>query len=102
MAEQNPNSLVANVVNAALAYHSIEGFFTDLLANGCHAKIAPTRDLRVTFDEHYEEIEAIRKQALTLPNQLSWPRGDLKTHLASLAYEETAKEIAFSYLQLEI
>ncbi len=59
-------------------------------------------DTRQFFDEHYHEIEAIRHDIMEMGIKLECPDGDLKNHLAWLAYEETARHIAYNLLELEI
>ena len=106
LVENNPKSISACVIEDALDYHSIESFFTDLLSHGCSSGIVSRliyyEDTHQFYDDHYEEIEGIRSQIVDMGIELQWPDGDLKNHLAWLAYEETARHIAFNVLELEI
>lgn len=58
------------------------------------------QDTHQFYDEHYAEIEDIRHQIAEIGITLDWPDGDLKNHLAWLAYEEAARHIAFHHLKL--
>lgn len=104
--EKSPNSIAAGVAKNALGHDSIEGYFTDLLSHGCISgmvsELTYYRDTHRFFDRHYDEIETIRDSVAEMGIELEWPSGDLKNHLAWLAYEETAKDIAFNQLELEI
>ena len=91
-------TIKACVIDEALDYCSIKEFFSDLQTHGCCSGIVSSliyySDTHEFFDNHYDEIEAIREEIeFELGEPLSLD-GDLKNELAWIAFEHEAFHLA--------
>jgi len=101
-------SLDREVISYVLGYYKadpdIARFFHDLASGGCISgmvnSLIYTNDCHEFYDRHYDEIEELRLQWEVQGGEHLRLRGDLKTHLAWFAFEETAWRLADEELGL--
>ena len=92
------NDIAAAVAIEALSCEEPIAFFEDLSRNGCVSGMVWSliyyTDTHAFFDQHYDEIEALRDE---MEDNLGEPlkiEGDLKNCLAWFAFEEVAFKLA--------
>jgi len=93
------NSWIAKaVIDEALDYENIAGFFKDLMHYGCISwmvwSLIYYTDTHQFFDNHYIEIEAIRIDLQEQGCLEKYPDWDYKNYFAWLSFEEVARWIA--------
>jgi len=95
--KDEPDTIHAYVAQIALNYDPTESFFKDIHDYGCQAGAIKSliyyRDTHAFFDKYYNDIEEIRLNYECIEGPLAI-RGDLKTYLAWLGFEETASQLA--------
>ena len=102
---ENPNTIIACVIEETFEYHTIKDFFNDLLSHGCVSgmisRLVFYNQTEKFFDEHYHEIMELKEafeestgQPMEIPYQL-------KNHLAWFGFEQTAYQLV-NKLGLEI
>jgi hypothetical protein len=95
--DENPNTIIACVIQEAFDYGTIQDFFNNLSNYGCVSGMISSliyyRDTAKLFDTHYEEIiwlkteyEESTGQAMKIPHEL-------KNHLAWFGFEQTAYQL---------
>ena len=81
----------------ALDYDNPKGFFEDLAQHGCVSGMVGSliyyHDTHAFFDKHYHEIEEIRHAIQDDVGLVLETHGDLKNHLAWLAFEYRAGQL---------
>ena len=89
--------IAAAVAQEALDYDNPARFFEDLAQNGCISGMVWSliyyHDTHAFFDKHYHEIEEIRLQIADDIGIILETSGDLKNHLAWLAFEYRASQL---------
>lgn len=101
--KENPNTIMAEVIEEALAEEDPKYFFEHLLQYGCQSwfvwSMIRYSDTHKFYDKYYDEIEDIRfeLQETGILENLNLDQ-DLKNYFAWLAFEHVAYNI---YNQIE-
>lgn len=95
--KNEPDTIRAFVAKEALEHDSIDGFFKDLAKGGCMSGMVNSliyyADTHAFYDRFYDEIEDIRLE-LVSQELMGQVADDWKNHMAWLAFEQTAWDIA--------
>lgn len=96
--DTEPGTIRAAVAASALDYYDPEGFFQDLMQNGCISGMVPElvyyADTWNFFERHYREIDLLRQETEESLGEPLQVKNDLKNWLAWFAFEETAYGMA--------
>lgn len=96
IADNEKDTIRAEVANEALDYDYPKKFFLDLFKTGCVSgmvgRLVYYKDTHKFFDKYYDEIEKLRFEDIE-EEQAVYITGDLKNAFAWYAFMKTAKKI---------